>query len=112
MNPDLLSEAREAMIAEGFTLELSAGARLQLDRLEDGDPTIRAGIPAPRDLRSLPWSSVDNAESLDLDQVELVEPVGDDGLRLLIGIADVDHLVPIGSPLDEHAALSTTSVYT
>ncbi len=112
MNPDLLSQAREAMIAEGFTLELSAAARAQLGELENGDPAIDSGVPAPRDLRSLLWSSVDDADSLDLDQVEVVERAAGDGLRLHIGIADVDHLVPRDSPLDRHAKLNTTSVYT
>lgn len=112
MNPDLLSQAREAMIAEGFTLELSADARAQLARLENRNPASHDGAPAPRDMRALLWSSVDDADSLDLDQVEVVERAPGDGLRLHIGIADVDHLVPRGSPLDHHAALSTTSVYT
>lgn len=111
MTPDLPSQARQAMITEGFTLELSAGAQAQLSALEQGDPVTR-DVPTPRDLRSLFWSSVDDADSLDLDQVEVVERAAGDGLRLHIGIADVDHLVPRGSPLDEHAALNTTSVYT
>jgi exoribonuclease-2 len=58
------------------------------------------------------WSSVDNPESKDLDQVEVTvaEPGG--RLRLLVAIADVDLLVPRGSVIDRHASHNTSSVYT
>ena len=50
----------------------------------------------------LPWSSIDNDESRDLDQLEVcVEERR--RRRLLIAIADVDVLVPKDSPLDDHA---------
>ena len=67
--------------------------------------------PAPRDLRSLLWSSIDNDTSRDLDQIEVAERA-DGGVRVRIGIADVDDDVKIGSPIDRHAAAATTSVYT
>ena len=44
-------------------------------------------------MRSVLWSSIDNAESKDLDQIEFAEELPDKGLRLLIGIADVDALI-------------------
>ena len=88
----------------------------------DFPPTVErelAGLPnhppAPRsilDLRSLPWSSIDNRESRDLDQVEVAERVADGSIRLRIGVADVDALVAKGTATDEHAAGNTTSVYT
>ena len=52
-----------------------------------------------RDLRNLLWSSIDNDTSRDLDQIEYAETVAA-GIRVLIGIADVDTDVPIGSPID------------
>ena len=64
-----------------------------------------------RDLRSLLWSSIDNDTSRDLDQAEAAERVSA-GIRVLVAIADVDSDVPIGSPIDQHAAAQTTSVYT
>ena len=65
-----------------------------------------------RDLRSLPWSSIDNVESRDLDQVEVAEALADGATKVLIGIADVDAFVERGSAIDEHAQTNTTSVYT
>lgn len=64
------------------------------------------------DLRGLLWSSIDNVESRDLDQVEVAEALPGDAIRIRIGIADVDSLVPLGSPIDEWAAHNTSSVYT
>jgi exoribonuclease-2 len=46
-----------------------------------------------------------------LDQAEVAEQLAE-GIRILIAIADVDVDVPLGSPIDQHAAENTTSVYT
>jgi len=58
------------------------------------------------------WSSIDNRESRDLDQVEVCESLDGGRTRLRLGIADVDGLVPKGSPIDRRAAANTTSLYT
>jgi exoribonuclease R len=65
-----------------------------------------------RDMRALPWSSIDNRESRDLDQIEVAERQSDGSIRVRIGIADVETLVALGSAADEHASTNTTSVYT
>lgn len=65
-----------------------------------------------RDLRSLLWSSIDNATSRDLDQVEYAEELSNGDIRLLVGIADVDAFVPKDSVIDRFAAQNTVSVYT
>src|SRR5262249_20057723 len=59
------------------------------------------------DLRSLPWSSIDNSESRDLDQIEVAERLGGGDVRVRIGVADVDTLVRRGSATDKHAAENT-----
>ncbi|HEY0779950.1 MAG TPA: RNB domain-containing ribonuclease, partial [Gemmatirosa sp.] len=56
--------------------------------------------------------SIDDASSRDLDQVEVAELLLDGRVRVRVGIADVDGLVPRDSALDRHAAVNTTSVYT
>jgi VacB/RNase II family 3'-5' exoribonuclease len=106
---DLAAAAREEMIAEGFKPEFPPGAGEQLARIKAQlAPAATGGV---RDLRSMLWSSIDNDTSRDLDQIEVAERV-DGGIRVLIGVADVDSDVPIGSPIDQYAAAQTTTVYT
>jgi exoribonuclease-2 len=65
-----------------------------------------------RDLRSLLWCSIDNDDSLDLDQLSVAVPLDRGSVRLLVAVADVDVVVSKGSAIDRHAAQNTTSVYT
>ena len=58
------------------------------------------------------WSSIDNDTSKDLDQIEVAERLPNGDIKVLIGIADVDAFVPKDTPIDQHAARETTSVYT
>jgi exoribonuclease-2 len=101
------SVAHQALLDSGFAPELDAEAKAELETLKPAPLTADV-----RDLRSLLWSSIDNAESRDLDQVEVAEELGDGAIRVRLGIADVDALVPKGSALDRHAFTNATSVYT
>jgi len=65
-----------------------------------------------KDMRDLLWCSVDNAESLDLDQLTFAESLEGNNVRILVAIADVDALVSAKSNIDNHASQNTTSVYT
>ena len=92
------------MVKYGLQPDWPPAARAELAHLTE------QSVSQPRDLRDLPWSSIDNDESRDLDQLEVCV----DGAtpRVLIAIADVDALVPKGCALDAHAETNTTSVYT
>jgi len=106
---DLFAIARQEMIDEGFDPDFPPGTDQQLATLKaQAAPAAEGDV---RDMRALLWSSIDNDSSRDLDQIEVAERV-DGGIRVRIGIADVDSDVPIGSPIDRHAAAQTTTVYT
>ncbi|HEX4681329.1 MAG TPA: RNB domain-containing ribonuclease [Gemmatimonadaceae bacterium] len=105
---NMTAAVRRIVVAAGFEPDLDGAATQQLDSL-----TAPAIIPnGVRDLRSLPWSSIDNTESRDLDQVEVAESLSNGSIKLTVGIADVDALVGKGTPLDQHAYTNCTSVYT
>jgi exoribonuclease-2 len=104
---DLATVARQALQDDHFEPDLNADAKTQLAGLREPTPTSDL-----KDLRGLLWSSIDNTESRDLDQIEYAEALPDGGIRILIGVADVDVLIAKGSPLDQHAMANATSVYT
>jgi VacB/RNase II family 3'-5' exoribonuclease len=104
---DLSSVALQALHDNGFTPDADDAMRRELAAM-----TPEPSTPDVRDLRALLWSSIDNAESRDLDQIEFSEGLPDGGVRLRIGIADVDALVRKGSAIDAHARANATSVYT
>ena len=65
-----------------------------------------------RDLRGLLWASIDNDDSLDLDQLTVAESLPDKPVRILVAVADVAALVKKNSAIDDHARQNTTTVYT
>jgi ribonuclease R len=105
---DMRAAARRVLDAAGFEVEISAAAQQQADGIS-GPAPLPAGV---KDLRALRWSSIDNNESRDLDQLEVAESLPNGDIKLTVAIADVDALVPKGSPLDVHAFANGTSVYT
>ena len=98
--------ARRAMLARGLQPDFSPAALAQLNAISHAatDPTLR-------DLRALLWCSIDNDDSRDLDQLSVAESVAG-GTKIYVAIADVDAVVARGTPIDEHARINTTSVYT
>lgn len=108
---DLQAMARQAMLARGFEPEFPPAVQQQLQQLKTQQPQAVPG-DGIRDLRALPWSSIDNDTSRDLDQIEVAEALPNGETRVLVGIADVDAFVAKNSPIDQHAARETTTVYT
>jgi exoribonuclease II len=100
--------ASDAMRAHGLAPDLPPAAVAQA---KAATLATESG-PEIRDLRGLLWSSIDNDDSLDLDQIEVAESVGGGQCKLRVGIADVDSVVKAGTAVDQHARINTTSVYT
>ena len=108
---DLRATAERVMVENGFDAEITPDARQQAAALDQRPPAIATG-PAIHDLRDLPWSSIDNDTSRDLDQLEVAERQSGGSIKIMIAIADVDAFVVRGTPIDRFAAKQTTTVYT
>ncbi len=110
--PHLRSVARTKTIDAGFLLGVQQPeAKAQLAS-QDGvllDTLIDTSVV---DARDLPWISIDEAASRDLDQISVAEMLGNGTTCVRVAIADVDAWVPQNSPLDRHAARNATSVFT
>jgi VacB/RNase II family 3'-5' exoribonuclease len=100
--------AHRAMVRHGLLPAFSASA---LDEAQQAAPAPPDDAPV-RDTRGLLWTSIDNDDSRDLDQLSVAEALGGGRTKVLVAIADVDALVPAGSASDDHARTNTTSVYT
>lgn len=110
---ELTALARRALIEDGFAPDFPPPVTAAAQSLDEARIISNAAAsPAVKDLRALLWSSIDNASSRDLDQVEYAEKLPGGDIRLLVGIADVDEFVPKDSPVDAFAAANTVSIYT
>jgi exoribonuclease-2 len=96
------------MLAHGLQPDFAAAAMMQTQSITQPAP----GGALARDLRGLLWASIDNDDSMDLDQLSVAEPLEQGAVKVLVAIADVDAIVRVGSPIDDHARTNTTSVYT
>jgi hypothetical protein len=65
--PDLHTIARRAVEEAGFEPDFPADVKRELTELKDVSVAPGSDV---RDMRGLLWSSIDNRESRDLDQVE------------------------------------------
>jgi VacB/RNase II family 3'-5' exoribonuclease len=101
--------ARRAILERGLIPEFPPEVLAEVDRIQGPAEADSAGI---RDQRELLWSSIDNDDSRDLDQLTVGEAMPDDGIKILVGIADVDALVERGSAMDRHAQHNTSTIYT
>jgi exoribonuclease-2 len=104
---DFVATAQRVLRENGFDPEFGAAVDAQAEASRQ--PARADGV---RDLRNLLWSSIDNTESRDLDQLEVAEELSGGAIRILVAVADVDALIGKGSPADLHAQENSTSVYT
>jgi VacB/RNase II family 3'-5' exoribonuclease len=111
----LKSIAHRAMLERGLLPDFSAEALAELGRLQV--PAVTEGESAEgdhgiRDMQNLLWASIDNDDSLDLDQLTVAEATTSGKVKILVAIADVVSSIINGSAIDQHARNNTTSVYT
>ncbi len=101
--------AERAMLESGLLPDFSAEVLAELRSIQAAAARSDEHV---RDMKELSWASIDNDDSLDLDQLTIAEALPGDKARILVAVADVDCLVKDGSAIDEHARHNTTSVYT
>jgi exoribonuclease-2 len=103
--------AHRVMLERGLLPDFSPEEMAELAKIQSS-----AGTPLPnlnvRDMRNLLWCSIDDDDSLDLDQLTVAEALPDQSVKIYVSIADVDALVKPGTAIDQHAQHNTTSVYT
>jgi VacB/RNase II family 3'-5' exoribonuclease len=101
--------AHRVMLERGLLPDFSVEALAELATIEA--PAV-ADDGLLRDLRDLLWASIDNDDSLDLDQLTVAEAMSGNAVKIRVAVADVDSIVKNGSAIDDHARHNTTSVYT
>jgi exoribonuclease-2 len=103
----LATIAHRVMLERGLAADFAPAALQQLAGFAGP-----SAVPGREDLRDRLWCSIDNDDSLDLDQISVGEELPGGAVRILVAIAGVDDLVKRDTPLDDHAKQNTTSIYT
>src|SRR5512134_3281978 len=99
----LRSIAHRVMIERGLLPDFSSEVLAELERLRELVDKPTSDSPHVHDMRNLLWVSIDNDDSLDLDQLTVAEALPGGQVRIMVAIADVDSLVRKGTALDKHA---------
>ena len=105
----LKSIARRAMLQRGLLPDFSGEVVAEIGSITKAASASDSSV---KDLRRLLWASIDNDDSLDLDQLSVAEQLPEGAVKILVAIADVDAIVRKQSAIDDHARTNTTSVYT
>ncbi|HBM17108.1 MAG TPA: ribonuclease II [Lentisphaeria bacterium] len=108
---DLHAIARDTMFQYGFDPHFSKEVIQKVQSMSE-EAELAKEISSLPDLRHLLWSSIDNGDTLDLDQIEYCKLMPNGDVNVKIGIADVDAFVTKDDLIDLHAAKNTSSVYT
>ncbi len=94
----------EQGLAEEFPAAVIKAAKAFSDQVSETD------IDGRKDLRHLPFVTIDGEDARDFDDAVCILPRGD-GFETWVAIADVAHYVKAGSPLDEEALNRSNSFY-
>jgi len=92
----LESIAHRAMLERGLLPDFSAAVLAELGRIQAPADAKGESVGNPsvfRDLTDLQWASIDNDDSLDLDQLTVAEAMPGDKVKIRVAVADVDALV-------------------
>jgi ribonuclease R len=93
----------------GLRIEFPQEVLVEAARLP-ADPVV-TDYAGRRDLRDLPFVTIDGETARDFDDAVSLQELEDGGYRLWVAIADVAHYVTPGSALDAEAVQRGTSVY-
>ena len=92
--------AAHAVKNRGLRAEISEQAMQQVESIREPKIDIKGNV---RDQRHLLWCSIDNNDSMDLDQLTVSFTDNAQQVHILVAIADVDSLVKKNSAIDEQA---------
>lgn len=106
---DLTELAKQSMIGRHLLPEFSSAALAEANEINE---PAQPSSEKVKEMRHLLWFSLDNDDSLDLDQLTYAEEIEENRFKIYVAIADVDSLVKKGSAIDLYAECNTTSVYT
>lgn len=106
---DLNAIAWDVMRKYGFEPQFSKAVLREVNAIDEN--RIRRTAKDGEDLRMLLWSSIDNSDSMDLDQLEFCEERDGGVIHIRVAIADVDLFVSRDTETDRFAAHNGTSVY-
>src|SRR4030042_3528602 len=96
--------AYRVMKERGFLPDFSRAA---LNELEEIQQVVWGAESPGKDLRHLLWASIDNDDSLDLDQLTVAQILTDTQVKVLVAVADVAGRVGKNSAIDAHARANT-----
>lgn len=105
--------AHQAMLDRGLIPDYSHEIMVELNQIQSHAYLhLSDGQNNFRDLRGMLWCSIDDDDSLDLDQLTVAEALPDKTTKIYIAIADVDALVKKDTAIDRRAQHNTATVYT
>lgn len=108
LEPTAATIARFAALNHSITYEF--GKEVMQEAAALGSEVRAEDLGDRRDLRNVPFVTIDGKKSRDLDDAVWAEPRGT-GWLLRVAIADVSHYVRPGTALDRSAQQRATSVY-